>query len=220
METWLDVNREALLHKSPHELLQEIIDETNYLSRFDQKDEEDIARVENIRELMAVASEQVDLTSFLESVALIQSEEIADRKDGQALVTMMTIHAAKGLEFDEVIIAGLEEGLLPHSRSLLEKEDIEEERRLMYVAMTRARQKLHLTLTRSRLVFGGRQTASPSRFLSEIPEELLKQARRSSSYRDISWQPEEVVQTNERRVVPDWEVERETKNDFDEIDNW
>lgn len=220
MEIWLDTNRETLIHKHPHELLQEIMDETGYLSRFDQKDEEDIARVENIRELMAVASEQTDLTSFLESVALIQSEEIADRKSNEALVTMMTIHAAKGLEFDEVIIAGLEEGLLPHSRSLLEKEDIEEERRLMYVAMTRARQKLHLTLTRSRLVFGGRQTASPSRFLSEIPEELLKQTRRSSSYRDISWQPEEVVQINERRIVPDWEVEKETKNDFDEIDNW
>ena len=112
-----------LLEKYPHELLSEIIDQTAYLARFNERDEDDAARVENIKELLAVASEQPDLTAFLTSVALIQSEEIAERKSGQALVTMMTIHAAKGLEFDEVIIVGLEEGLLPHSRSLLERED-------------------------------------------------------------------------------------------------
>lgn len=234
-EIWLAAERGRLLEKYPHELLQEIIDQTGYLARFNERDEEDAARVENIRELLAVASEQPDLTAFLESVALIQSEEIAERKAGKALVTMMTIHAAKGLEFDEVIIVGLEEGLLPHSRSLLEKEDLEEERRLMYVAMTRARAKLHLTLTRSRLVYGGRQTASPSRFLSEIPQELLKIAGRGlTTYRELT--PRSVsaaVDDGGRRVIPDWETEgtavsrpskavldKETKNDFDEVDAW
>ena len=205
-EIWLATERGRLLEKYPHELLQEIIDQTGYLSRFNDRDEEDAARVENIRELLAVASEQPDLTAFLESVALIQSEELAERKAGKALVTMMTIHAAKGLEFDEVIIVGLEEGLLPHSRSLLEREDLEEERRLMYVAMTRARAKLHLTLTRSRLVYGGRQPASPSRFLSEIPQELLRMASRGfAAYRELT--PRTI--TNEdlgdgRRIVDAW----------------
>ena len=233
-EIWLASERGRLLEKYPHELLSEIIDQTAYLARFNERDEDDAARVENIKELLAVASEQPDLTAFLTSVALIQSEEIAERKAGQAVVTMMTIHAAKGLEFDEVIIVGLEEGLLPHSRSLLEREDLEEERRLMYVAMTRARAKLHLTLTRSRLVYGGRQVAAPSRFLAEIPQELLKIASRSLSYRELT--PKTITNEDfveERRIVSDWETEgvmvgrpdqkvikRETKNDFDEIDAW
>ena len=233
-EIWLASERGRLLEKYPHELLSEIIDQTAYLARFNERDEDDAARVENIKELLAVASEQPDLTAFLTSVALIQSEEIAERKAGKALVTMMTIHAAKGLEFDEVIIVGLEEGLLPHSRSLLEREDLEEERRLMYVAMTRARAKLHLTLTRSRLVYGGRQVAAPSRFLAEIPQELLKIASRGLSYRELT--PKTITNEDfveERRIVSDWEtegvmvgrpdqkvIERETKNDFDEIDAW
>lgn len=234
-ETWLGAEKASLSEKYPHELLQEVIDQTGYLARFNERDEEDAARVDNIKELLAVASEHPTLSGFLESVALIQSEEIAERKAGKALVTMMTIHAAKGLEFDEVIIVGLEEGLLPHSRSLLEKEDLEEERRLMYVAMTRARQKLHLTLTRSRLVYGGRQAASPSRFLAEIPQELLRIADRGLSYREIT--PKTITSGDDfkdsRRIVSDWEtegvmvsrpdpkvVEEETKNDFDEIDAW
>ena len=167
-----------------------------------------MARVENIKELLAVSSEFGKIGEFLESVALIQSEELADKKAGNASVTMMTIHAAKGLEFDEVVIVGLEEGLLPHSRSLMQIEDVEEERRLMYVAMTRAKTKLHLTLTRSRLMYGGRQVSSPSRFLSEIPQELLRLAQKRYEERDVDY--------DARRII----VEEETKADFDEIDSW
>ncbi|MBI1872074.1 ATP-binding domain-containing protein, partial [Candidatus Collierbacteria bacterium] len=147
---WLLEQKGKLSDLPPGELLKEIIEQTKYLSQFDEKDEEDAGRLENIRELLAVASEYESLTAFLESAALVQSEDLADRKYGQAKTILMTIHAAKGLEFDEVVITGLEEGLLPHSRSLMDRADIEEERRLMYVAMTRAKKKLHLTFTRYR----------------------------------------------------------------------
>ena len=207
-EEWLGNNNESQLGKSPREVLEEIIEETGYLGRFDDRDEADVARVENIKELLAVSSEFGKIGEFLESVALIQSEELADKKAGNASVTMMTIHAAKGLEFDEVVIVGLEEGLLPHSRSLMQIEDVEEERRLMYVAMTRAKTKLHLTLTRSRLMYGGRQVSSPSRFLSEIPQELLRLAQKRYEERDVDY--------DARRII----VEEETKADFDEIDSW
>ena len=207
-EEWLSQNNESLVGKSPREVLEEVIEETGYMGRFDDRDEEDVARVENIKELLAVSSEFEKIGEFLESVALIQSEELADKKAGGARVTMMTIHAAKGLEFDEVVIVGLEEGLLPHSRSLMQIEDVEEERRLMYVAMTRAKTKLHLTLTRSRLMYGGRQVSSPSRFLSEIPPELLRLAQKRYEERDVDY--------DARRII----VEEETRADFDEIDSW
>jgi DNA helicase-2/ATP-dependent DNA helicase PcrA len=217
-EEWLSQNNESLVGKSPREVLEEIIEETGYMGRFDDRDEEDVARVENIKELLAVSSEFGKINEFLESVALIQSEELADKKAGSARVTMMTIHAAKGLEFDEVVIVGLEEGLLPHSRSLLQLEDVEEERRLMYVAMTRARTKLHLTLTRSRLMYGGRQVSSPSRFLSEIPQELLRLAQKRYEERELgrNVQRNKDVDYDARRII----VEEETKADFDEIDSW
>ncbi len=234
-ETWLAKEVEGLTGLPPQELLSRLMEQTNYLGRFDEKDEEDAARVENIRELLAVASEFDQVVEFLENVALITSEEIADRKKGETKVTLMTIHAAKGLEFDEVILAGLEEGLLPHSRSLMERADVEEERRLMYVAMTRARKKLHLTFTRYRLVYGGRSPSSPSRFLAEIPEYLLTTPLEKTSYRDSN--PLLISPFagggNESRIVQDWEVEdlplvkpsreqveAELKDDFEEIDAW
>lgn len=239
-DEWVGRSRAKLIDLTPREVLEEIIEETGYMSRFDDRDEADVARVENIKELLAVSREFVNISEFLESIALIQSEEIADRKNRNVSVTMMTIHAAKGLEFDEVVIVGLEEGLLPHSRSLMEKEDIEEERRLMYVAMTRARNRLHLTLAHSRLMYGGRQPASPSRFLSEIPEQLIKisqtllrhQLRQGFDGQE-GYGRAGSNDFDERQIVDDWEtmgsrvikpdkrlVDEATKEDFDEIDSW
>jgi len=219
--SWKDKLGSEKKEGKPAELLEEILNETKYLERFDERDEEDQARLENINELLAVSGEFADTKSFLENAALSETED--RRKQAGAKITLMTIHAAKGLEYDNVFVVGLEEGLFPHSRTLMNKEEIEEERRLMYVAMTRARKKLTLSFARSRLVFGGRTTNFPSRFLSEIPEHLLKRAgkgieefmREAEDRRD-----EDGLGEKKRRIVQDWEIEAETKNDFDEIDNW
>lgn len=155
------------------ELLDSILSATKYLERFDPADPEDQARLENIRELRSVAQTYPDLSRFLEQVALVEKEALIKDHDSD-LVTLMTLHAAKGLEFPNVFITGLEEGLLPHSRSLMKTEDVEEERRLMYVGVTRAMNKLYLTHARSRLFYGVRGVCVPSRFISEIGEDLLE----------------------------------------------
>jgi len=215
---------------NPGQLLEEIINTVGFLERYDERDEDDVARIENINELLAVASEFKTVEKFLESAALSESETRQHRSN--AKITLMTAHAAKGLEFDNVFVVGLEEGLFPHSRSMLsgEKDEIEEERRLMYVAMTRAKKKLTLCFARHRLVFGGRHSSIPSRFLSEIPEKLLK---KMGGVREIERKTARLpigmakiaVSTDEfgekkRIIVQDWEIEAETKADFEEIDNW
>lgn len=133
-------------------------------------------RIENVRELLTVAKKYdadgpAGLQRFLEEVSLLQD---ADRlRAGERAVTLMTMHAAKGLEFPVVFIAGMEEGLFPHSRAVFEPHELEEERRLCYVAMTRAKEQLHITVAKWRNIYGSRQANIPSRFLSEIPERLL-----------------------------------------------
>ena len=220
VEIWSDKESERLRTLPPLDVLEEFSKETNYFDKFNEKDEEDVGRLENIRELLAVAQEYSTLSEFLESVALIQSDELAERNDNGSKVTLMTIHSAKGLEFDRVVIVGLEEGLLPHSRSLLDREDVEEERRLMYVAMTRAKKKLHLSLTHSRLTYCGRHSSIPSRFLSEIPEETIKQVRSAITFRDLN----PVIKTDDfnegRVIVSDETIARETADDFADIDAW
>lgn len=220
---WLEEMKEKKNEETPGQLLEEVINVVSFLDRFDERDEEDAGRIENINELLAVASEYKTIEAFLESAALSEAEIKQHRSN--AKITLMTIHAAKGLEFQNVFVVGLEEGLFPHSRSLLsgEKEEIEEERRLMYVAMTRAKEKLCLSWARSRLVFGGRHSSIPSRFLSEIPEQLLKKVGEVREWeRRISKPVPEVDEFGEKKriIVQDWEVEAETKADFDEIDNW
>jgi DNA helicase-2/ATP-dependent DNA helicase PcrA len=124
VEIWTDKESVRLRELPPLEVLEEFAKVTAYFEKFSEKDEEDVGRLENIKELLWWHRNLV-FVEFLESVALIQSDELAERNSNGAKVTLMTIHSAKGLEFDQVIIVGLEEGLLPHSRSLLDREVIE-----------------------------------------------------------------------------------------------
>ncbi len=162
------------------ELLDRTLEASGYLDLYDRENEEDLVRLENIKELRSVASEFPELPLFLENVALVESEYYPDkepvngsRKDA---VTLMTIHSAKGLEFTAVFIIGMEEGLFPHSRTLLDPAEIEEERRLCYVGITRAKKYLYLTHANRRLYFGTRMSNTISRFVADIPENLLTSA--------------------------------------------
>jgi len=161
------------------ELLDQVLKTSDYLSLYDEKDEEDRGRLENIKELRSVAIEFPNLSEFLENVSLVEQEYIPDHpksnNDKKDAVTLMTLHAAKGLEFPIVFMIGMEEGLFPHSRSLMDKNELEEERRLCYVGITRAKQKLFLTYTRRRLFFGQRMSNTVSRFILELPENVINQ---------------------------------------------
>lgn len=161
------------------DLLDSTLRETDYLSLYDEKDEEDRARLENIKELRSVAITFPDVTQFLENVALVEQEHMPDHTltndSQQNAVTLMTLHAAKGLEFPVVFMIGMEEGLFPHSRSLMDKHELEEERRLCYVGMTRAKKQLFLTYARRRIFFGQKTANTPSRFIFDIPEHVLSQ---------------------------------------------
>jgi DNA helicase-2/ATP-dependent DNA helicase PcrA len=130
------------------------------------------SRQENVKELIGVAQEYQDegLAAFLEEVALVSDIDTADF-DGNA-VTLMTLHAAKGLEFPVVFMVGMEETIFPHSRALYDAFEMEEERRLCYVGMTRAREELYMIYATSRMLYGGAQHNPPSRFLSEIDAEF------------------------------------------------
>ena len=165
------------------EILDKTLDTTKYLDLFDPKNEEDLSRLENIKELRSVATEFPTLPEFLEQVALVTTSSpiISNSK----AVTLMTAHAAKGLEFPVVFVVGLEEGLFPHSRSLYDTEQLEEERRLAYVAVTRAKQKLYLTFASRRLIFGQKNSSLPSRFLSEIPDHLLENKESYNSFSSL-----------------------------------
>lgn len=159
------------------ELLDQVIEATDYLSLYDVNVEEEAYRLENIKELRSVATEFTGLTEFLENVALVEREYEPDtvkaRESQRSAVTMMTIHAAKGLEFPVVFLVGMEEGLFPHSRTLMDKDELEEERRLCYVGMTRAKEQLYLSYANKRMFFGTRTHNTVSRFIAEVPESVL-----------------------------------------------
>jgi len=160
------------------DLLDNVLRVTNYLELYDEKIEEDRMRLENIKELRSVAINFPDLTDFLENVSLVEQEYNSEKQlDGEKknAITLMTLHAAKGLEFPIVFMIGMEEGLFPHARSLMDRSELEEERRLCYVGMTRAKDKLFLTYARRRLFFGQRTANTVSRFVLELPEHVVSQ---------------------------------------------
>lgn len=167
------------------DLLDGVLAATSYLDLFDEKDEEDRMRLENIKELRSVALSFPNMTEFLENVALVEQEYNSDKanKGLRNGVTLMTLHAAKGLEFPIVFMIGMEEGLFPHSRALMDKSELEEERRLCYVGMTRAKDKLFVSHAKRRLYFGQRAMNTVSRFLSDLPEHVIEQnTKRSMLY--------------------------------------
>jgi DNA helicase-2/ATP-dependent DNA helicase PcrA len=161
--------------------LAKVLDQSGYLRDLrEERSEEAEARIENLAELVSAAREyesrdpEPSLGGFVDQLSLLSDvDEEAGSRDAQVL--MMTMHSAKGLEFPVVVIAGLEEGLFPHSRSADDEAELEEERRLCYVAITRAQRRLVMTSAARRRVFGDYQSTEPSRFIDEVPTELVEQ---------------------------------------------
>jgi DNA helicase-2/ATP-dependent DNA helicase PcrA len=176
--------QEALAKREPAEFLHAVLEETGYMAMLkDRNTPEDVARLENLEELTRAVAESMEageeFTDFLDAAALVSD---ADSFEGKPGVTLITLHSTKGLEFDHVFLTGMEEGICPHGRSLNEEKGIEEERRLVYVGMTRARTSLTLTRAVYRRIFGNEQqlrASLPSRFLAEIPSELVETIRGS-----------------------------------------
>lgn len=164
--------RELIDTTAPAGIIDSLIRRINYLKYLDDGTPQGESRQENVKELIGVAQEyqEVGLAGFLEEVALVSDVDQADF-DGNA-VTLMTLHAAKGLEFPAVFMVGMEESIFPHSRALYDQTEMEEERRLCYVGMTRAREELYMMYASSRMLYGGAQHNPPSRFLGEIDTEF------------------------------------------------
>ena len=179
----IDQLREKLPALPPAQFIAFVLEATGYLDMLRQRDSaEDLARIDNLNELVNAMSEGAErgetLADFLDRAALVSD---ADNFDERATVTLLTLHTAKGLEFDHVFLTGLEEGTFPHSRCLDDPEELEEERRLCYVGMTRAKETLTLTRAVYRRIYGSERLhgSSPSRFLQEIPAELIDTAEGS-----------------------------------------
>lgn len=189
--------QQAFTEREPAEFLRYVLDETGYMGMLkDRNTPDDVARIENLEELTRAVAESMDagesFTDFLDAAALVSDADSFEDKPG---VTLITLHSTKGLEFDHVFLTGMEEGICPHGRSVNEEKGVEEERRLVYVGMTRARKTLTLTRAVYRRIFGNEQqlrASQPSRFLAEIPSELVDTASGSMA---------EIGQT--RRYEPD-----------------
>ncbi|MEU4239371.1 DNA helicase PcrA [Actinoplanes sp. NPDC026619] len=199
----LDGLREMSLASPPEEVLEAVLQRSGLLSELeDSIDPQDQGRVENLQELVSVAREYTErvesqaeegeeqvatLAGFLEQVALVADADQLpdDDPDNQGVVTLMTLHTAKGLEFPVVFLTGLEDGVFPHMRALGDNSELEEERRLAYVGITRARQRLYLSRAVTRGAWGQPQYNPPSRFTDELPPELIRWERTAGNY--TSW---------------------------------
>ncbi|HYF91371.1 MAG TPA: DNA helicase PcrA [Symbiobacteriaceae bacterium] len=210
------------------ELVEEILKRSGYLDELKADDSiEAASRVENVQELISAAQEfevptgedaegMTQLDMFLANAALMSDAD--EVEDGQDKVTMMTLHSAKGLEFPVVFLVGLEEGVFPHNRSLTDEAQMEEERRLCYVGMTRARRRLYVSSAMSRSLWGQAAYNSPSRFLQEVPEELVEMAggaRQAAPARGAGTYSGGWGQPSGRRSVEGW---GETRRRADEDD--
>ena len=168
------------------EFVQKVIDDSGLIAQYQKEEnEENQARIENIREFMGAVtefeqkSEDKSLFAFLENVALVT--ELDNQDSAPSFVTMMTLHSAKGLEYDAVFMSGMEEGIFPSARAMQEDNRVEEERRLCYVGVTRARKLLHLSYARRRMLFNQMQFNAPSCFLQEIPKRLIREEQSSAA---------------------------------------
>ncbi len=188
----------------PASLIDSLIRRLDYLKFMQDGTPQGEARVENVKELLSVAAEYSDagLAGFLEEVSLVSDLDQADMSDDA--VVMMTLHSAKGLEFPVVFITGLEESVFPHSRSLYDPAEMEEERRLMYVGMTRAKQELFLAYATERTLYGGRQHNPPSRFLADINTTTVLQA--GYGLFDTTTEAALPAQVEDHRYVPELEA--------------
>lgn len=169
------------------DLIDRVLRDTGYLEELEnERTPQAQSRIDNLHELISVAQEfaaseeENNLENFLGHVALVS--DIDDTELGEDAITLMTLHSSKGLEFPVVFLVGMEEGLFPHARTLMDETEIEEERRLCYVGITRAKEKLFLSSTKMRTIYGNTVTYPPSRFLQEIPARLVKTIKRQERF--------------------------------------
>lgn len=191
-----DMRRLDAAGEKPAVILEKILDDTGYLAGLRaSQDPQDASRVDNLAELVSVAEdfanegtvEAADLGAFLERVALVaDADQIPDEAERRGQVTLMTVHTAKGLEFPYVFVTGMEDGTFPHKRSMDDEGELAEERRLAYVALTRAQKRLYLTRAASRSAWGSVEQMPASRFLDDLPAEVVEV--RSESTRERLWQ--------------------------------
>jgi DNA helicase-2/ATP-dependent DNA helicase PcrA len=176
--------REFSSQNKLEELVKNILNESGYLAMWKNEITPDAtSRVENLKEFTSSVEKFQNLGEFLEHVSLVSNNE-SDNSLQKDMINIMTVHGAKGLEFDTIFIPGLEEGVFPSSRSIEERDGLEEERRLFYVAITRAKRELNLSYTQNRMVFGSFQPGISSRFLRELPQDVLDVRTMDSPYAD------------------------------------
>lgn len=213
-DDWLKKTKSSQL-TDPFQVLTNILSATQFLERFSDDNPQDLARRENVQELLNVSSKFSSITVFLENVALVQDNHLADVSsiDQEDTVTLISLHSAKGLEFPVVFMVGMEDGLLPHSRSLFDATQMEEERRLCYVGITRAKEKLYFSYALKRFQYGKSTYATRSRFLNEIDAELLDDDLQAENI-NASFGPKKF--TPKRKIV----IDQDALNDFlnDKID--